>query len=372
MGKRLPLLAASALCLVAGMWAGLVWAGVSVPRPHALQVGNHAALMVGGFLGTLICAERAVASDRAWAWLAPAASALGGIFLVIGVGRINSGGAPLWPFAGGLFVFASAVLVALFAVALRRFSEPYLKAMTLGAALWLVGNVLWATGRPAETWIAWWGGFLVYTIVGERLELTRLQPSRPWRQPTFLGATILTALGLVASVVYPSAGFALTGASLVVWAVWLCAFDIAWSTIRQPGLPRYSAIALLSGYGWLGVAGIAWIFYPYASGPNFRDTALHALFLGFVMSMVFAHGPIVLPTVLEKEIVFARYFYIPLFVLHTSLMVRSLGGILELRALRAVGAAGNAVAVVAFGITVVSSLTKTGRARPTGVARQPA
>ncbi len=372
MSKRLPLLVASALCLAAGIWAGLVWAGVSVARPDVLQVGNHAALMICGFLGTLICTERAVASDEAWAWLAPAAAGLGGVSLVTGVGRMNYEGVPVWPVAGGLFVFASAVLVALFATTLRRISELYLKAMTLGAAVWLVGNILWATGRPAQTWVSWWGGFLVFTIVGERLELTRLQPSRPSRQPTFLGATVLTGLGLVGSVVNPSAGFALTGASLVVWAVWLYAFDIAWKTIRQPGLPRYSAIALLCGYGWLGVAGIVWAYYPYTSGSALRDTALHALFLGFVMSMVFAHGPIVLPTVLEKEMVFARYFYIPLFLLHTSLLVRSLGGIFQLGASRAVGAAGNAVAIVAFGISVVSSLSKRGRARPARIAGQPA
>ena len=42
-----------------------------------------------------------------------------------------------------------------------------------------MGNGLWLAGRPIYAVVPWWVGFLVLTIAGERLELSRvLRPSR--------------------------------------------------------------------------------------------------------------------------------------------------------------------------------------------------
>jgi hypothetical protein len=46
--------------------------------------------------------------------------------------------------------------------------------MGLGALVWLLGNVLWLAGRSIPHVALWWTGFLVLTIIGERLELSRL------------------------------------------------------------------------------------------------------------------------------------------------------------------------------------------------------
>jgi hypothetical protein len=50
------------------------------------------------------------------------------------------------------------------------------------ALLWLLGNLLWLSGRSTSEAAVWWIGFLVLTIVGERLELARVRSSaaRHW------------------------------------------------------------------------------------------------------------------------------------------------------------------------------------------------
>ncbi|HEY5343276.1 MAG TPA: hypothetical protein VIJ66_06405 [Solirubrobacteraceae bacterium] len=50
------------------------------------------------------------------------------------------------------------------------------------------------------------------------------------------------------------------------------------------------------------------------------------MFLGFVMSMVFAHAPVIVPAVLRVPLPFHRGFYAHLALLHASLALRLLGG----------------------------------------------
>ena len=59
--ERLPLLALSILALLAGLWAGLLRLGWSLPPIQPGLYVAHGPLMVCGFLGTLISIERAVA-----------------------------------------------------------------------------------------------------------------------------------------------------------------------------------------------------------------------------------------------------------------------------------------------------------------------
>ena len=55
---------------------------------------------------------------------------------------------------------------------------------------------LQSLGAPAWQVVGWWIGFLVLTIAGERLELTRFLPARPSAPPSFVAVTsvILAAL----------------------------------------------------------------------------------------------------------------------------------------------------------------------------------
>lgn len=62
-------------------------------------------------------------------------------------------------------------------------------------------------------------------------------------------------------------------------------------------------LALLAGYLWLGVAGVLWLWTADVRGGPERHAMPHALFLGFVMSMVFAPASMILSAVLELEVV---------------------------------------------------------------------
>jgi len=119
-------------------------------------------LMVCGFLGTLIGVERAVALGAVWPYAAPLLTAVGALALLAGL--------PAPP----LMTLGSLGLVAIFVVIMRRQWALATVTMALGALLWLVGNAFWLVGWPVAQVVPWWSGFLVLTIAGERLELSRL------------------------------------------------------------------------------------------------------------------------------------------------------------------------------------------------------
>ena len=87
------------------------------------------------------------------------------------------------------------------------------------------------------------------------------------------------------------------------------------------------AVCLLSGYVWLAVAGIAWA--ATALGWPARDAALHALGLGFLVSMMLGHAPVILPAVAGIKLQFGRFFYVPLALLQISLLLRLGGGAVD-------------------------------------------
>ena len=145
-------------------------------------------IMVGGFLGTLIGLERAVALRSWWTYGAPVASVAGSAALLAG----------LPPHVGqGLLVLSSAVLVAAFVRIVRQQPAIFTVVMGIAAVAWFVGNVIWVTGQFIPTAVPWWVAFLVLTIVGERLELSRFLPRTPARQPTFVAAAGIYLAGVV-------------------------------------------------------------------------------------------------------------------------------------------------------------------------------
>ena len=121
--------------------------------------------MVLGFLGTLIALERAVALGETWAYLAPAAAGAGGLAIIAGapgdVGEALIG-------CGGL------VLVAIFAAVYRIQPSLHNAVLASAAVCWVVAAGLWLAGWDISKFVPWLAGFLVLTITGERLELSRM------------------------------------------------------------------------------------------------------------------------------------------------------------------------------------------------------
>lgn len=339
---RVALLLAAAFLLGAGILGGLARLGWAIPVPAA--AAHHGALMIGGFLGSVISLERAVALGHPLALGAPLAAAAGAVLLLFGLDST------LWLVAPALLAGSSALI-------LQRQPQLHNAVLLAAAGAWMTGNALLVAGAAPDTTAAWWFAFLVLTIVAERLELARLMKPRPLARPLFYLLTLL----LVAGALIRSAP--LYGAALAGLALWLIAFDIARRTLKTEGFARYAAIALLGGYGWLAAAGLAWIAMPFADYP-LRDAALHALGLGFVFSMIFAHAPLVVPVIARVRVRYTPFFYVPLAALHVSLLVRlAPGGGIEARQW---GGVLNAASVALFAVTLLLSMSRLKRGAAQG------
>lgn len=342
------------LALLAAMWAGLLRLGWAwPPLGYAGMAAVHGPLMVSGFLGTLIGLERAVALRRDWCYLSPLLTAFGSILLIAGF---------VEP-AIILITFGSAVLVAVSVAIVRHEAALHTITMGAGAVAWLVGNMLWLFGRPIYQASYWWAGFLLLVIAGERLELSRVLRLTKRTTRLFGLAAGLFCLGLLVSLPAYGAGMRIASAGVIALALWFGRYDIARRTIRRPGVTRYIAVNLLMGYVWLAVSGIIGLYYgTLVAGPIY-DAWLHALFLGFAFSMIFAHSLIILPALLKITLPFHRGFYLPPILLQISLIMRIAGDLLLLQTLRQWGGLLNALSILLFFfiviVTVIHNKVKT-------------
>ncbi|MDP2880089.1 MAG: hypothetical protein Q8N89_00730 [Azonexus sp.] len=338
-GGRLPLLFFGMLSLLGGVMAGLARLGWEVPAPAMQAAGVHGPLMIAAFFGTVISLERAVAAGRNWAYLAPLAAGASGIALLAGAPLL------LGQILGSLGAFG---LIAASAVALRRQVAVFTIVLTLAAGCWLVGNLLWLASGDVSAAVAWWLLFLVLTIAGERLELTRFLPTPPLAQKLFIG---IVGVLLVSAMTTVDRLFA---AGLIALALWLLRYDIARRNIATEGLTRFIAACLLSGYAWLFAAGLLGLAGAFAPGHAWRDAALHAIGLGFVFSMVFGHAPIIFPAVTRIRIPYHPALYLPLALLHLTLALRVFGGLADNFDLRHNAALLNGLVLIVFIATLVT------------------
>lgn len=349
---RYPLLLLAMGGLVTGLWGGLFRAGAVLPPPSPAVVGLHGPVMVCGFLGTLISLERAVALGKLWGYLAPLLSAVGIGISIIGVGF---GLGPLLVAAGSL------VLCAIFVRVYRMQPAGFLVVMGLGAVAWLVGNIFWwmQISLPVVVW--WWMMFLVLTIAGERLELSRMLDHDPRVMRPFKLLTAVISVGLIILQLSPDVGVRLIGAGMIGLGLWMVVYDIARYTIRTQGLTRFIAACLLAGYMWLIVGGVMAAGFGYEVAGLRYDAMLHAVFVGFVFSMIFGHAPIIFPSVLGLQVGYTPWLYLHLGILHAGLLLRCVSDILVWIPGRQIGSWMSAVAITLFLMTMVATLVSARR-----------
>ncbi|MCC7413966.1 MAG: hypothetical protein IT495_20290 [Gammaproteobacteria bacterium] len=344
---HLPFLLLAMAGLLAGLAAALARLGMVLSPGVASWSMLHGPLMVCAFLGTLIGLERAAALGWRWCYLAPMLSASGAAALLAGQPRAGA----------VLMLAASFALLAIFGAVLRRRERAlHTVIMTAGAAAWFIGNGLWLLGRPMALVALWWVCFLVVTIAGERLELGRVM--RPGAAVRGAFVALILVLGAAAAAVTAGAwiGAHAAGAALAGLAAWLARHDVARRTVRVPGLPRYMAVCMLAGYAWLATGGTLLAVHGLPGAGPVYDAIVHALLVGFVFSMIFAHALVILPAVLGVSLPFHPVIYAPLALLHVTLLLRVAGDLTgdALAPARLWGSAGNAAAVVLFFATVAS------------------
>jgi len=341
--RSLALLLLGGLSLLAGLTGALVLLGLGMPSSTTHLATAHGLLMTLGFLGTMIALERAVALGRRWAYLAPLCSGLGAVALLLGASTI----------VAGVLLFAGGVLLVSMYVAFDRIEAAlHIRTQAAAAVAWPVATLLWLAGRPVSAVVPWLVAFLVLIIAGERLELSRLGQLTPRARLGFIGAGALFSAGIALTVLLPDAGARVAGVGLVTLAGWLASHDLARRTVRMGGVTRFIALCLLIGYAWLALAGLLWIGLGSMSGAAY-DAVLHTIFLGFVISMVFGHAPVIIPAVLRVPLPYHGRFYLHLGLLHAGLLLRIVGGdLLGSLPLRQLGGVLNVVALLLF---VVSS-----------------
>lgn len=360
-----PLLALSLLLLLAAMWAGLLRMGWAWPLLRPTLPMAHGPLMVSGFLGALISLERAVALQpsvrgqaRRLVYLPPLAAGLGGLLVMLGIAP------PLGPL---LMTMGSLGLVILMVVIYRLHPALHSSVILLGSILWLAGNLLWLFGQPVFEVTAWWTGFLALTIIGERLELSRLLSLSSLAHRLFLFLVVVVCAALIVSLIRYQPGMRLLGLTMLGMSIWLFVFDIARRRIRAGGQARFIAITLLLGYAWLAISGVLYVvFAGQMAGPRY-DAMQHSFYLGFVFNMIFAHAPIVFPAILQRPLSYHPGFYLPPILLSLSLVLRITGDLTGDMVMRQWGGLLNAITLLLFLGLIIGTVLKDGRrqsARP--------
>ena len=339
---RLIPLAAGAGALIAGLWVGLARLGLVLPGGMPALAEFHGALMISGFLGTVISLERAVAIGRWWGYAAPTLSAIGAAALIVG--------APV--FAGGAFMLAGIALTFNSGTVVARQPALFTVILTVAAACWVGGTFVWIKGAPAGNVAGWWLAFLVLTIAAERLELSRLLSPPRSSQLTFILAVALIITGAVrGELAGETAPF--SGIGLLAVTVWLVRYDIALRTIRLSGQARFTAACLLAGYFWLGLTGLVLLVAPPGATAFSYDAAVHAIAIGFVLSMIFGHAPVILPAVIGLRIRYSAAFYGSLILLHLSVLLRVAADLFEHIEMRAISGPITIAAFAGYAATLI-------------------
>jgi hypothetical protein len=355
---RLPFLLPAGVAVLAGLDAALMLLGLPAPVSAHRLPDVHGMLLVLGFVGTLISLERAVALGRRAGYLAPGLLGTGALALL----------SPL-PLAAGrsLLVAGTVALVAVYVPLWRRQRDDAVLVQVLGAVLAVGAATLWLGGVDVPVLLPWLVGFITLTIAGERLELARIaMAERAGGVLVLIAAALVVAV--TGSLLWPAAATPALGLVLLALVGWLAVHDVARRTVHGVGLPRFMALGLLAGYFWLAVAGAVWLVRgAVRDGPSY-DAVVHAAFLGFTVSMIMAHAPVILPAVLRRPLAYHPALLGPLALLHASLVLRlwvgdALGHPLAWRT----GGVLNIVALLGFLVTAGWAV---GRAAPArGVAR---
>lgn len=303
------------LGLLGGIAGGWIRLGSPI-IPIAESGINHGLLMVGGFLGTLISIERAmVMKKKAWLFI-PFLSGISAIFFLIGQDQV------------GMFCLLAGSLGLSVIMQFQVIRHPHFHSILLylGAVSWFIGNFFaWHFGLIAAG-STWWIGFLLFIIVGERLELSQFLPVPSWSKKV-LGALLgLFFIGLILP--FHGAGNEVMGMAVLLISAWLLIFDMAKVAAKKKAQFRYIGIGLRVGYLWLGAQGL--ILLLMENHPLFYDLVLHTFFLGFTFSMIWAHAPIIFPTIFGiRETPYHRILWWPWILFQVTLLGRIGFGLAE-------------------------------------------
>ncbi len=329
--------------LLLAVWSG--WIRVGWDLPLAKMSWQHGAIMVNSFLASLIFLERAVTFRNKAVLLLPFVNALSAVAFISGYNMAGQ----------SLLIAGSLGFLVMCLYFVYRYKELYYYVFVAGAACLLTGNIILLKTQLYPAAVTWWMGFLLFTIVAERLELSRFL-SLTKRKTGFLLAALASVL---ITVCWPFHlyGQILFALAIAATAIWLLRYDMAWHSIRIKGQHRYSGILLITGYFWLLITSALMITADrFAFG---YDATLHSFFIGFVFSMIFSHAPIILPAVAKLPVkIYRPVLYVWFVFLQLSLIIRVIADIITDPVCRRIGGIANGFTILLFFVTVALIVRK--------------
>lgn len=367
---RLILLFLAAIGALMGLNAALVRSSLPAVVSRAPLGDGHGALMVFGFLGGAIGLERAVAYEAGdsahprWGFLAPTFAGLGSILLVLEAMPYVSRETSFAPFAmmarnpqmlpGAAWTLSMLALTAIYVGVWHRQQSVAVMIQLLGSVLGAFGVALWARGIDAQIMAPWWMAYLVLTIVGERIELARVAFIAHRVEWSIFFSSLALAGSLAVCMVAPAVGYPVMGVALGVMLLLAITHDTARKTFKIKGVTGFMGTCMLVGYAWALLAAAIWIFSPTGFSGYWRDLALHALAIGFVMSMVAAHASMIVPSITRRPMRYRPVLWVGWAVMQLGLLVRLMGTTRGITLLWQWGDAISVIGMLAMMITVAA------------------
>lgn len=338
---RLFLLALAAVGAIMGLNAALIRSSIPTVLTKAPLGDGHGVFMVFGFLGGAIGLERAVAfragspKKPKWGFLAPAFAGIGSLIMVAESLPFITRDAAFPPAAfmahnpqalpGIVWMLSMAALTAIYLGVWRRQQSVAVLIQLLGAFVGVAGIALWARGIDAQIVAPWWMAYLLLTIIGERIELARVAFIAHHIEWLIFYSSLAFALALIVMLLNPTVGYPLLGVTLAAVLLLAITHDTARKTYKIKGVAGFMGTCMLFAYVWALLAAAIWIFSPSGFEGYWRDLAIHALAIGFTMSMVAAHASMIIPSITRRPMKYHPVLWGGWAVMQLGLVVRLLG-----------------------------------------------
>jgi hypothetical protein len=345
--ERLPFILLAVFSLIIGLLAGLQRMGWGFPVN--ITSTHHGGIMVGGFVGTLITLEKIIPLRKKFLFAVPL---LSGASVIAFFFDFRLSVALLLAASGG---FCMVTII----YWLKEHSLVY-SMMVAGALCWFIGNVTFGAGGFYPAAVPWWMGFVLLVICSERLDLMKFLPVTPKQKLLF--AAMSSAFVIGSLLTFHGVGKYFAAVSLAGLALWLMRHDVVGINLKKQDLKKYVGVALLAGYCALLLSGVFVVLI--SDKPLGYDILVHTFFIGFVFSMIFAHGPIILPGVLGISVrPYHPVFYLWLILLHTSWTIRVVADInLDMQTRKYSGLI-SAVAIIGYFLSIAVTTFRGRRAK---------
>ena len=335
---HLPIFFFAFLSLITSIFSGWQRIGWNIDLSNV--VSQHGTLMASVFFGTLLMLEKCLAMPSRYYLLIPFVNGISILFLYFGNVHL----------ALSLTTLASAAMCGV-AFEMKRIAKQKLYWLFIvGFFCLFAGNIFLLFTGLFQASAVLWMSFILFIIVGERLELTRFLAVTVAQKNLLWIALSLVLIGVGP---YHFYGNYIFGIGIICVSLWLLKFDIAFKNLKQKGQPHYSALTIIIGYFWLIVSAFYIITADTYNHFDY-DALLHSFFLGFAFSMIFAHVPIIFPSLFKLKIkIYHPVYYVIITLMNLSVAARIIGDQLQSDELRKWAGLTNGLVILLFFMSTI-------------------